>query len=200
MDAHAITMKGPFYAEYKSISVYNTVDNGKLRYNSNKLYFGRVGWKELAVKYHAVPSGTILLFDSNTTITGFTVLTRSPSSEDELVYAQITGTNGGGGATRTGSMWEQPTHMHDQSQHIHSISHYHTFSGKQTGLSPAAIYDTDGSNEVFGYVQHRHNVSGNTDPATGNVVINSSITTSTDIEPRNTWRPRGRNFTKQQRI
>jgi len=195
MDAHAITMKGPYHAENKDIAVFNApADERKIRYWNDNLYFGSSGWQKLGIKYNAVPQNAILLFDADTAVYGFTLLT---NIDDELAYAQIAGTNGGGGASRTGSTWNQPTHLHSQSQHTHDIStHQHYFTGT-TGDSPAGSDTHYGGARLEMYV-HQHLFYGYTDPGGGITSNNTLINTGID-NIGISWRPKGRNFTRQQR-
>jgi hypothetical protein len=178
----------------------------------------------------SIPSNAIVLFESDTAINGYTLLT---TVNDQVVYITRGSAAGGetGGTTKSGSTWSQPTHTHSVGSHTHSVgSHTHTtgnhtltisempshthnamdgsggdetnsitvdggnFSGQnaQSGWRSSATYDlisyTGGGNS------HNHgstgSASGTTGSSTGNTGSSGTV---------NTWRPSGRNYTRQQR-
>ena len=163
--------------------------------------------------YVDVPSGEVLLFESDVAVSGYTLLT---TQNDMVVYITKGSAAGGeaGGTTKGGSTWSQPTHDHgitNEADHLHTTqdhtlitaempSHRHyvhaitSGGGIATALAgigaPTSSLYTDYQG---GGLPHNH---GDTGDAGGH---NHSGTTDADATV-STWRPRGRNYTRQQRI
>jgi len=115
-----------------------------------------------------IPSGETILFEKNTAVSGYTLLT---DKNDMQVY--ITSGSGAGGETgatdKSGGTWTQPGHAH---VYVSTTGDVQNATGTR---SSSATYD---------YIyHHNHAVSG----------------TTSDAVPVNTWRPPGRNFTRQTR-
>ena len=127
--------------------------------------------------YNDVPSGEIILFESAVAVDGYTLLA---TVDDQLVYIS----SGGAAGTKPGSTWSQPNHSHPFS----GGGHTHTYSGN-TDLEIGT-----GTNRVTpgGPDSHYHPYSGTTDSTTVSGTTSGSATSSS-------WRPLGRNFTRQQR-
>jgi len=179
----------------------------------------------------SVPTGAILLFESDTQLTGYTLLT---SVNDEVVYITKGSGAGGdaGGSVKTGSTWTQPVHAHiitpDGSVHTHVIvndgSHEHmwkhfvgannerTWDGlggtialnnTNVGLNNEGIIITDSGgtpktidDNFFTDNDGNHDHSGLTEP--GDDEHDHGGFTG-DMATVNTWRPLGRNYTRQQK-
>jgi hypothetical protein len=125
----------------------------------------------------SVPTGESILFNTNNTVLGYTIL---DVSDDDVVYVTKGTIHGGqaGGAAKPGSTW---SHFHSKGT-LAGSPHTHTgTTGYETG---------NGTNRKSGGTNsHYHNFT--TDPASVPIVGNTGTNT--------TWRPKGRNFTLQQR-
>jgi hypothetical protein len=183
--------------------------------------------------YHSdppsIPSTAIILFESDTTITGYTLLT---SIDDEVVYITKGSGAGGeaGGSAKSGSTWTQPVHAHiitpDGSVHTHVIvndgSHEHMWKHNPSGTTEytwgaggstinlttssgtpgQGILINADNGEILDntnfYTDNdgNHDHSGLTEPGDDYHDHGGSTGTSATV---NTWRPLGRNYTRQQR-
>jgi len=146
----------------------------------------------------SVPAGEIFLFENDEAVTGYTLLT---GHDNGVVYI-TKGSDAAGevaGTNKSGGTWTQPTHTHDgigseTGGHTLTLaeipSHRHNFTGwsvfttvgGHAGESHSGKPVQDWTNYVGGGGSHRHDLSGMT-----------SDRTSTS------WRPYGRNFTRQQK-
>ena len=137
-----------------------------------------------------VPSGEIVLFESAVAVSGYSLLA---TVDDQLVYIS----SGGAAGTKPLSTWSQPNHNHPTGSHTLTVaempSHTHTFSpllynvgeiiggGTPRGMiESTAIGSSVTMSGAGGGSSHNH---GST---------SGSATSSS-------WRPLGRNFTRQQR-
>jgi len=181
--------------------------------------------------YHSdppsIPSGEIILFEKDTAVLGYTLLT---TIDDELVYITKGSAAGGeaGGSVKTGSTWSQPVHAHiitpDGSVHTHVIvndgSHDHLY---KHNIAPGNDVTFDGSGGTISLSSGGVSGQGMLVDADNGEIINSDFFTDTDgnhdhgglTEPGddthdhggmtgdmatvNTWRPLGRNYTRQQK-
>jgi hypothetical protein len=155
----------------------------------------------------SIPSGEILLFESDVAVAGYTLLV---DQDDQLVYIS----SGGAAGMKPGSTWTQPLHDHDFdiSAHNHPIgSHTHPFIyGNQQvnanpGTGPAHIKDQGGflvtHHEITGSSASIQAMKDGTGAASGNTGDRTITGETTDLDGTlNTYRPRGRNFTRQQKL
>jgi hypothetical protein len=148
-------------------------------------------------EFASVPEGEIFLFESNVQVTGYTLLT----GVDNAIAYITEGTPGGESGTsyKSGGTWTQPTHIHDGlgsetgghtlqldeiPSHRHNFAGWNVFvtQGGHAGESHNGKPTQNWTNYVGGDGSHRHDLSG----------------MSADGTP-NTWRPYGRNMTRQQK-
>jgi hypothetical protein len=144
----------------------------------------------------SIPSGAIILFESDVAITGYSLLT---TYDDGLVYiTKGSGAAGESGATnKLGSTWSQPSHQHTGPNHQHDLSgHTHTFAG----ITEFEGYGSGTNRSSGGTNSHRHDFSGTTDAPDINLTSFSGTGLTGVSATVNTWRPQGRNFTRQQKI
>lgn len=182
--------------DLSDVDTTGSLDGEALVYNA-----GSSEWQPGTVAGVDVPDNTILLIESDTAIVGYTLLT---GIDDYLAYITKGSAAGGetGGTTKTGSTWTQPTHTHTGGNHALTVSempsHRHSYSfqcgdnnddftvppaGSDGSLEPGIWSDyTDytGSNS-----SHNHGQTSNQNFSGG--------------DSRSSWRPRGRNFTRQRR-
>jgi hypothetical protein len=149
-------------------------------------------------EFASIPTGEIFLFESNAQVTGYTLLT---GHDNGIVYITKGDDEGGeaAGTNKSGGTWTQPTHSHsglgsETGGHTLSIfeipSHRHDFQGYNSfytaeggaGETHNGYPAQSATNYIGGGESHRHNLSGMTSDRTPN-----------------TWRPYGRNFTRQQK-
>lgn len=196
--------------------------------NDEQVKFGNsVEWSN-AGQYNDVPLNTILLVDSAVQLDGYTLLTNI-DDKVIYVSKGPGGANGVGGDnfgtwTQPTHTHTQPTHTHTLGSHTHGIgNHIHATSGMTLvisqmpshthGISPDDCSGGGGDLEAGagalafslptgGSGSHTH---GNTLAASGNTggPTGGSDSGGGDITgggaTANTWRPTGRNFTRQQR-
>jgi hypothetical protein len=161
----------------------------------------------------SIPIGTIVLFESNTAITGYTLLT---DQDDDVVYITKGTAAGGeaGGSSKVGGTWTQPTHIHGLGS-ITVPAHNHKwmdFVSKGTMYSWASNGVTQlNLRTAYGITGHTTNgffvqaTSCNANNPAGDFWTQNSGATTGDAGDTdaggtvNTWRPKGRNFTRQQR-
>ena len=75
-----------------------------------------------------IPSGSIILFYTNTAVAGYNLIT---TINDSLVYITKGSVAGGesGGTNKASGTWTQPLHQHSVETHQHDLSnHYHGFT------------------------------------------------------------------------
>ena len=167
--------------------------------------------------YNDVPTGSIILFESDVAITGYSLLT---DQDDMVVYITKGSAAGGetGGTLKSAGSWTQPNHTHGitaAADHTHTTgshaltisempAHTHTTNVKLDrgpGTLGNAVYGDEPiygeanlpSSSVGGGATHNHGatgMAGNHDHG-GNTQGDATV---------DTWRPRGRNLTRQQKI
>lgn len=149
-------------------------------YVGQSLKIVRVNAGETALEFFVsggdVPSGEIILFEKDTAVTGYTLLI----NKDDMVVFITKGTAAGGeqgGTDKIGGTWTQPNHAHDQADGWDGVQ-YLTYKN-QTGSSYTSYYRGAAGLATYGV---------------------ASTAWRTDVAATvNTWRPSGRNFTRQQR-
>jgi hypothetical protein len=151
-----------------------------------------------------LPSGAIILVDSNTAITGFTLLT---DVDDGVVYITKGSVAGGevGGSAKTGGTWTQPNHTHAGPTHRHKWYDY------TSTYTDAKSYNSSGVATTISYISYSDGkrtiqASNSCDGTFGNYGLsgdwytNNAAGTTGGGATANTWRPKGNNFTRQQKI
>jgi hypothetical protein len=149
----------------------------------------------LSYVYGSVPAGETILFEDNTVVTGYTLET---DHDDKILYITKGSAAGGetAGTNKSGGTWTQPTHDHGGNTGYHTLtiaempSHRHppavnhkfiTSKGSGGTIRGGDNYDwTPYTNYTGGSTGHRHDLGSITADATAN-----------------TWRPYGRNLTRQ---
>jgi len=186
-----------------------------------------------------LPSGAIILVESDTAITGFTLLT---SNDDDLVYITKGSSAGGdtGGSSKTSGTWTQPNHVHSGPSHTHTgPSHTHTgpshthagpnhnhrwhyqssgaytfnSGGSAIAISMSTLYTshivaTAGESGGLNTDAYTSNTAGTTGAggtgatgAGGTGATGAGGTENTgNSATASTWRPKGLNYTRQQKI
>lgn len=181
MKFHGIEMVGEFKNEIVSTTpaggdvtnkarlVYAT-DTELLSVGDNSGNWSSVG------QYGDIPVGTTILIESNTQITGYTLET---DQDDDVVYITKGSVAGGetGGTAKSAGTWTQPDHtliISEMPAHTHAIS-------PPAVVLPGGISAFDGGSQISGLSV--------TQPTGGGLPHNHGTT----------WRPKGRNFTRQTR-
>lgn len=197
-------------------------DEGRILYNTldstTPVYIGGSSDWLASGKYADVPLGTTLLMDSDVAINGYSIET---DQDDKVIYV-TKGSAAGGAAGGTNQGTETfPNHAHSQSGHTHANgtlamgttgntyslpSHYHA--------SPTGNFYTTVGNHVgesgdsYGvFVNTLSAGSGGSHSHTGGSVSGSTASGGGDNTGNQTaaitwasWKPSGRNFTRQSRI
>jgi len=224
---YGMDVRGKFWPErLASEPVWTPDDEGRVFYDEavEGLKFGTASKWSNAGSYNDVPLNTILLIESDVQLTGYSLLT---NKDDMTVY--ITKGSGAageaGGTDKAGGTWEPQAHIHSQSAHTHPVSsHTH---GISSGTVPGAAAHTHPPQSGYGnfmsssgsthgeagdsygtFLNTGSNVAGATSHNHGGVTVGGVATatsgggenTGAIVTPVNTWRPKGRNFTRQQRI
>lgn len=141
----------------------------------------------------SVPTGQSILFYTNDTVLGYTIL---DVADDDVVYVTKGTIHSGeaGGIAKPGSTWFQATHVHATRPHTLTTSEI-----------PPHRHPADGATQNFmGSHGNTHGEGGDaygvalyTGYAGGGAAHSHQNTFSASTP--NTWRPKGRNFTLQQR-
>ena len=201
------------YVTETDVNYTNLNVNGSVGTGANQVAAGNHTHPE----YADVPVSEIILFESDTVRPGYTLLT---SLDDQLVYITKGSAALGeaGATTKSGSTWTQPSHSHSinsDGAHIHTTestiltisqlpAHTHTYEygpspGMNIKLTSSATYyfgqtaATKASGSAGGGLGHDHGVTGSSGDHNHTGTSNTSTTSIT-------WRPRGINYTRQQRI
>ena len=137
-----------------------------------------------------IPSGEIILFEKDTVVVGYTLLT----DKDDMVIYITKGSVAGGetGATdKSGGTWTQPDHSHSIPSHQHGLPFGISVNTFVYTTSPST-----GSSRSF----NRYASSGNGSYSVGRILTDSGGGGTTgSAATSSSWRPPGRNFTRQQR-
>lgn len=145
-----------------------------------------------------IAANTIMLFDHDTARAGWTLLT---GVDDTLPIISKGSAAGGeaGGANLSGGTWTQPDHTHDMSDHVHMVfevqgssSTLHRYDSSGTSvnitvddaISAYNIQITNGGDKMLN--SHCYSRKPNPTDTAGGATAN-------------TWRPKGRVFTRQQK-
>jgi len=161
-----------------------------------------------------LPSGATILVKSDTAITGFTLVT---SDDDGVVYITKGSAAGGdsGGSLKSSSTWTQPNHVHSVPNHRHTgPSHTHTYTDVINHTHPTITKGSTGGSR--GYLTATSNgtvlagpnianpnggVSTGTTNADGTGYTGYAGTNDTGGgATSNSWRPKGYNYTQQEKI
>jgi hypothetical protein len=206
MDFHGIDMKGDFLIEEVADKDFVPVEEKRLIYDlsEKKAYYGNDSqWVEISSAVTDIPSGETILFEKDTVVTGYTLET---DFDDGVVYV-----TSGGQPGDTGT-WTFPSHSHPTSGAALTEAQLPNVTGSfeiwrtsvvgetqvhnpQGAFSISISPTTDNSVDYQGDVRNRDIVSlsfgsgqehdhGNTGDAVG----------------ASTWRPKGKNYTRQTRI
>lgn len=170
----------------------------------------------LTTKCGDIPTGEIILFEKDTAVVGWTLLT---NVDDYVVYITKGLAAGGeeGGNNKGGGTWTQVVHQHAGPSHAHTISHTHTTDIWATDKSGAII--TEGAtprNSLRGEcgaahrdwiaptqagdaIAHAGKRETSSEPNPGTTGTEGSGSTGNPLNEGSSWRMPGRNFTRQQR-
>jgi len=194
-----VDMKGPFKMQRVSgLPSWVNKDEGRVIYDyvTQLMYFGDGNQWKAGGAYSDIPQNTIMLFEADTAEVGFSLLT---NKDDMVIY--ITSGSGAGGAVAGTDQGTQtfPNHQHTQNTHQHTLgNHTHTFSGitsTEINQGPNNAYTAGGSDT------HWHSYNDVTNAATGNTGSEGGDNTGNQSAPISwtSWKPKGRNITRQQR-
>ena len=131
-----------------------------------------------------IPSGEIVLFESAVAVSGYSLLA---TVDDQLVYIS----SGGAAGTKPLSTWSQPNHGHPTGSHALSEAEL-----------PVHSHSYNRYNDVGGYIASTGSGWGTlTSVSTGSAGSGSSHNhgSTSGSATSSSWRPLGRNFTRQQR-
>ena len=146
----------------------------------------------------SIPSGTIMLMESDTAIAGWTLLT---TQDDQVVYITKGAAAGGetGASAKTSGTWTQPNHKHTGPSHKHKLPVGGTASPEYTWIDTSGTtYSRTGSSwcvdtdwdGLAGQGSGTKNCFYSDLEGTGNTSEAATV---------NTWRPPGYNYTRQQK-
>jgi hypothetical protein len=132
MKFHGIKMLGKIFAQIvaniSSVS-WNSghISNLVLDQNTGTLFYGDPSSNSFRTLTD-VPFGSIFLFETDTSISGYTLLT---TVDDAVVFITRGSSAGGetGGTAKSGGTWSMGAHSHGLASHYHTVSsHFHTMS------------------------------------------------------------------------
>ena len=201
-----------FVADVSALTYNSSLDKGRILYDetTNMLYFGddlnnqftQIG---AGLGSASIPANEIILFDKATSVAGYTLQT---DIDDQTIFvSKGAGSAIGPGASSVGD-WDQGTHVHTGPSHTHTGgAHSHSMSlaahthgitsvsgSAETPLSAITVVLSVAAATASG------GGGGSTDSG-GTVPTTSSGTGNTGAGGTvNTWRPRGRIFTRQQKV
>lgn len=151
---------------------------------------GNTSWQvNTAAGFASVPTGEKILFYKNTAVLGYSLIT---SLDDDVVYVTKGSAAGGqsGGAAKPGSSWD---HIHPTRSHTLTLSEIP--SHRHGPQSPATNFHGNGGPGLVGEGGDSYGAQ----PYTGYAGGGSSHTHGDTYAPSGSWRPKGQNFTLQQR-
>jgi len=151
----------------------------------------------LSYVYGSVPAGETILFEDNTAVTGYSL---NIDHDDSVVYITKGSDAGGetGGTNKSGGTWTQPDHNHGGYTGYHSLtiaempSHRH---GPPAGrwICQLGVGGTIRGGDNYGQPTH----TDYTGSSSGHRHTLGSVDSDATA---NTWRPYGRNFTRQTKL
>jgi hypothetical protein len=161
------------------------------------------GWIDIAsatqggITNPSVPVGGVILFYSDTVLPGYTLYTDDPTITDDLVY--ITKGSGAldepGRAAKMSGSWIQPPHSHAQQgfqlliQHMPSHTHPPQAGFGNFMSSTGSSHGRGG--DAYGVFSNTGSTGGNEAHTHPNSIANGTVSG---------WRPKGRNFTLQEKV
>jgi hypothetical protein len=210
---HDNTHHSQTYITSSAVNFTNLNGNGSVGTGGSQVAFGN----HTHPTYIDIPSGEIILFEKDTAVSGYSLLT---SVDDGVVYVTKGSGAGGdaGGSYKSGGTWTQPNHYHSvssQANHNHTTgshtlttselpAHAHTITGSVS--TSTFLYSGGGGLPAIGTPLKASGVtssvgsgSGHSHGNTGNAGSHDHGGATGNSATVNTWRPRGRNFTRQQR-
>lgn len=210
MKFYGINMLGRFLVEKVSAAPdWDNIYEGRIIYiqNSKELYYGlNDRWQKVG----DVPSGEIILFEKDTAVSGYTLLT---NVDDQTVFITKGSATGGetGGTLKSGSTWTQPNHIHNVGAHTHTTGDHRLAIGEMPEHDHLSVgvcvygagYQCQGIDSLRNNYKRtgfeRTYKTGNSLPHNHGPTGYSSGDTA-GSSTANTWRPKGRNFTRQQKM
>ncbi len=160
--------------------------------------------------YNDVPTGEIILFEKDTSVTGYTLQT---DVDDQLIYITKGSGAGGdaGGSVKTGATWSQPNHNHPTGSHTLTIteipSHQHFVINTATRTQNlSAVNSVSGNYNPASNDNFKPNIAAVA--AGANAGLSSSTGggnshnhgSTSGSATSSSWRPLGRNMTRQLRV
>jgi len=213
---HNNTHHSQTYITSTAVNFTNLNGNGSVGTGGSQVAFGN----HTHPTYIDIPSGEIILFEKDTSVSGYSLLT---SVDDGVVYVTKGSAAGGdaGGSYKSGGTWTQPNHYHSvssQANHNHTTgshtlttaempSHTHRLHGRSNITNQPV--GSAGSESIEAALGAWYTSTKLIESTGGNAAHNHGNTGSAGSHDHggatgnsatiNTWRPRGRNFTRQQR-
>lgn len=194
------------------VPAWQASDRARIIYDliTESIYFANnVQWVP-GGKYADIPQNTIILVESDTALSPqYSLLI---NEDDMVVYITKGSGDAGevGGTNKAAGSWSQPNHLHSVANHSHTVaSHSHGLANhthvQQGNTSTQGGTEDQGGGSNTCAPSHNHSLSGNTGAAAGSTntaapgTNNDGPGNTGNDNMANTWRPRGRNFTRQQR-
>lgn len=143
-----------------------------------------------------IPTDEIILFESDVSVVGYVM---QVDQDDQLVYIS----SGGAAGMKPGSTWTQPLHDHGLSSTLHNHKWFNYTGAADESFDSAGNPSALARNNNHGPADAKlvtaanDDLNGTKDFWTNKVSVGGS---TDDDGPVNTWRPRGRNFTRQKRL
>lgn len=202
---HNNTHHSQTYIQASGVTFTNLNSNGSVGTGGSQVAFGN----HTHVQYIDIPTGEMILFNRNTAVSGYSIVT---VIDDALVYITRGSAAGGepAGDWKSGSTWSQPVHNHAvaaQASHTHPFTttgHAHWVAGSVAASATPPEDQGDGTQVCAGrYHTHTFGVASDTrtDSGTTNASGGHDHTGATGLNATAlSWRPRGWNMTMQVRL